>query len=286
MDYNFPPNHIFPPYHIHEPPIPRDILSEPTRNTYLVAWHSDPAGVVYRDPEPINKDVLAAEFPAIVSVWEAKQRHERREAKRIEQKFLAFATQEFYAETYSEWSGEESEEVDCDRNLRPGMGEHWGEVRKCATHPDYRLATWVCKGCRVAHYAQRSTKFDRPLLMTRGARVPACRNCADKAMEKYKKRDEEGVKFKECKCDVLWTCFRCREEELERLAEAREEYHKEECCGKCEVGYGDARHVEFCLYCEGWRVYAASDEEVVGEGGDEDGEEGRDKRQFTNRKGR
>lgn len=280
MDYNFPSHHIFPLYHVQEPPIPREILSESTENTFLVAWHSDQAGIVYRDPEPINRDVLAAEIPALVSVWEAKQRHERREATRIEQKFLAFATQELYAETDSEWSGEESEEVDCDQSLRPGMEEHWGEVRKCATHPEYRPATYVCKGCRVAHYAQKSVTFDHTLIMARGARVPVCRTCADNAVEKYKKRDEEDVKFKECKCDALWTCTRCREEELEMLAVAREDYH-EGYCAKCAVGYGGARHVDFCLNCEGWRVYAASGEEVVGEDGEKDGEESRGVKHFT-----
>lgn len=255
-------DHNFTPYHIHEPPIPREILSELFSGTYLIAWHSDQAGIVHCDPEPIDKNDLAAEFPDIVEIWKEKQYDERREARQIEQKFLAFATQNLYGETDSEEEvSRGSEEVDCDQSLRPGMGEHWGEVRKCETHPNYRPAEWVCKGCRVAHYAQRETAFDRSFIMALGARVPVCAGCADEAVEMYMKKEEEGAKFKECKCDALWTCFRCREEELERLTVAGEE-HDDESCGRCGAGSGLTGHVDFCLHCQGWRVYAATTEEM------------------------
>lgn len=262
MDYNFQPNHIFPPYHIHEPPIPCEILSEPSLDTYLVAWHSDQAGIVHCDPEPIDRNALAAEFPDIVAEWEAQKHNERREAREIEQKFLAFATQNLYGETDSEEDmSRGSEEVDCDQSLRPGIGEHWGEVRKCETHPRFRPAEWVCKGCRVTYYAHRETTFDRPFIMAFGARVPVCDECADEAVEGYRNKEEEGSEFKECKCDALWTCFRCREEELERLTVAGEEYD-DVSCGRCGSASGPMGHVDFCLQCRGWRVYAATTEEM------------------------
>lgn len=119
----------------------------------------------------------------------------------------------------------------------------------------------VCKGCRVAHYAQEASIVDRPLIMARGARVLVCAECANIAVYGYRKTDCDDVDHKECVCDTRWTCFRCREDELERLARARAKY-VEGNCGRCENVGDMKRHVDFCLHCRGWRVYAASTDEM------------------------
>lgn len=91
MDYNIPTDYVLPAHPIHDPTIPREIISEPSADTYLVDWHSNEAGIIHREPEPINKGVLAAPFPHVVQVWDAKKGHQRREAEQIEQRFLAIA---------------------------------------------------------------------------------------------------------------------------------------------------------------------------------------------------
>lgn len=91
MDYNIPTDYVLPAHPIHDPTIPREIISEPSADTYLVAWHSNEAGIIHCEPEPINKGVLAAQFPHVVQVWGARKGYQRREAEQIEQRFLAIA---------------------------------------------------------------------------------------------------------------------------------------------------------------------------------------------------
>jgi hypothetical protein len=117
-------------------------------------------------------------------------------------------------------------------------------------HPEGRNDVFVCKGCRVAHYALKSQAFDRQLVMARGARVPICEVCATKVLE-TPSSDHWG-----CVCDSGWTCFRCREGELEKLAAARKG-HVEGRCGHCREARPLVRHVDVCLKCRQVRVYAA-----------------------------
>lgn len=258
------------------PPRPDAVLADYDSYYYKICWKSNEAGVIVTPPGLVRKDDLAKLYPDIVDAWNSV----KKEAQQIEKNFLTFCC-EFYGRLpdgtkYVAKKKEVQERdrgVDCGQSLRLGMREHWGEVKKCATHPKIQSGARVCKGCRVSHYEQASATFDRGVIMAQGARVPVCRKCTYKA-------DRRGGNS-ECVCDTRWTCFRCREAELGELAEARKKY-VEGLCGKCQQTGELVDRVGVCLRCGGWRMYAAEHEglwddedEVMGDGGElvEDGEE-------------
>jgi hypothetical protein len=88
--------------------------------------------------------------------------------------------------------------------------------------------------------------------MTRGARVPVCEVCAAKVVEEY------GVGHRGCLCNTEWSCLRCCEDELLKLAKARRNRYVEGECGQCSRNEALARDVEVCLHCNGTRTYKRS----------------------------
>ncbi|KAH3948105.1 hypothetical protein HBI24_205980 [Parastagonospora nodorum] len=234
------------------PPRPDAVLADYDHDYYKICWKSNEAGVVVIPPGLIRKDDLAKLYPDVVDVWNPV----KKEAAKIEKNFFQFCC-EFYGRlpdgTKYMAKKKNDRGVDCNQSLRPGMRQHWGEVKKCATHPQTQHSTHVCKGCRVSHYEQVSATFDRGVLMAQGARVLVCRECIRKAKRKRGNHN--------CICDTLWMCFRCREAELKELAGARKEY-VEGFCGKCrQTGNLVDKH-EICLHCDGWRSYAGDHEDL------------------------
>jgi hypothetical protein len=249
MDLNL--DDVVPEYPIYEPPIPDAILNDHSTDYYLICWKPNDAGVIYRAPELVEKQTLAQKYPKIVAAWETKQRDQQNGARGVERNFMSFAKR-FLDQDSEGFVAAQSHEINCDQSLRAGMIHHWGPIRKCETHPPGQARVFICKGCRVSHYAQESSTFDRSLIMARGARVPVCKTCADTTSEGLE--EPHG-----CVCDSRWTCYKCREAELGKLAKARK-HHMEGRCGKC-FGRGPlVQHAGFCLYCQGWRVYAESSE--------------------------
>jgi hypothetical protein len=227
--------------------IPDAILEDHSADYWLVSWKPDAAGIIPMGQCLVRKDYLAEQYPEAVETWEAKQHKEKEQARQIESNFFAFA-RSFLERDIDEDNAQHAHcGVRCDQALLPGMAKHWGELRDCDKHPGLR----VRKGCRVSHYTQESRTFDRPLIMTRGARVPVCEACASAALK------EHGVGYRGCGCDSHWTCLRCREAELEKMAKTRAEKHTEGRCGQCGGEDAFNRRAEFCLCCEGWRTYAA-----------------------------
>jgi ssDNA-binding Zn-finger/Zn-ribbon topoisomerase 1 len=239
-------------------PIPDEITAE-YPNCYRVCFKTDIAGIATVDPS-INcyahKSAFAARFPHLVSAWETKKRTQHEEAQRIHRNLVGYAYYFCSSGKLPELRNKDPG-VECDQDLLPGMEQHWGELRKCETHwrgpPDF----WLCKGCRVAHHMQRDPGFDRRLIMINGARVLVCETCAKEAMADF------GVGYRGCVCDSQWTCFRCREDELGKLAKARKDKDAVEKCGKCEKEVTLVNSAEYCLYCRQMRVYAGSSEESL-----------------------
>lgn len=187
-----------------------------------------------------------------MKAWEAKQHAEQIEAEDIEQNVLAVAhmlnsRHSLIPPTFQKQPG-----LACDQKLLPGVRAHWGRVYRCDTNPPDESGFSVCEGCRVAHYAQHCERFDRALVMARGARVPVCVECAAGALE-----DRNGG-GEGCICDKQWTCFQCREIKLNQLAKARKENYRETTCGRCGEEGALVDHVDFCLCCQKPRVYLAS----------------------------
>ncbi|KAH7085698.1 hypothetical protein BKA63DRAFT_24041 [Paraphoma chrysanthemicola] len=256
-------------------PVPDAILEEPKPGLYRICWKPDKGGVIVMEPCLISKaellmtqEDLVRKHPEadldLVGDWERKQRIKTKGAQKVTQDFIDFgrrfmdSTTNFCDEydhdhdhNHDHNTEEEPPEV-CGQRLLPGMSQHWGELRKCKRHPDYRPAMSVCQGCRVAHHALESETFNRELIMAQGARVPVCRACAAKVLE--------AVPFQKsrCLCDSDWNCFRCREAELEKLAAAREG-HVEGTCGLCRKGRDFVRHFGLCLCCKQVRVYAVEE---------------------------
>jgi hypothetical protein len=139
--------------------------------------------------------------------------------------------------------------VACDQRLLAGMRRHWGELRQCTTHPRERGDFLVCKGCLVAHHTQPEREFDRNFLMKEGARVPVCELCATRSVL------DLGEGHRGCVCDRNWSCFRCREDVLEKLAKARQSLHVEGKCGICGDNGDVVKYAEVCLLCQGVVVY-------------------------------
>jgi hypothetical protein len=253
MDHNLDSNYTLTEYPIYEPPVPDAILEDHSDDSYLICWKPTDAGILHKAPELVNKEDFKKQHPHIVETWKANQRHEESQAREMEQNFLAFANR-FLDRGFKGFVATQSHDnVICDQNLRPGMLGHWGEVRRCQRHPTTRTDFLTCKGCRVGHYAQQCRTFDRRLIMARGARVPVCHDCSDAALEE--------MESPSCVCDHSWTCYRCRETELDRLAKAREKYIEGQC-GRCLGQKALVHHVDFCLYCQGWRAYIASKEDL------------------------
>jgi hypothetical protein len=239
-------NHVFelPDYPYPTTLIPATILQDFSDDYYRVSWQPDDGGVVHAGPRLVRKQELIDLYPHVVDAWKSRLREQNRDATQQHKKFTAVA-REFLGRKHGERPLIRG--VDCDQSLLPGMGQHWGELRTCESHPTNRLETRVCKGCRVSHYAQESRAFDREVTMARGARVSVCSDCATKGVEAH------AVGHR-CVCDSKWTCFRCREGELEKLAGARKEL-VEGRCGVCKEAGDMLQHVDFCLYCRKWRVY-------------------------------
>jgi hypothetical protein len=235
-----------PQYPICDLPIPEAIIADHSDGTYLVTWSPTPAGISHRSPSLVQKSDILKSFPHIIQAWKISQRIVKSEAHHTEQTFANFIASFLCKKDNNNCAAAPPRGVACEQSLRPGMHLHWGELRKCETHPADRPPVLVCKGCRVAHYAQECRTFDRNLIMARGARVPVCEKCANMATG--------SGELRSCGCDSRWTCFRCREAELEKLAKARERY-LEGRCGNCEGLCGDGRVAEVCLECRGWRIY-------------------------------
>jgi hypothetical protein len=243
---------ILPNYHVHGLPIPDAILADYSTDCYLICWKPNDAGVILSAPGLVKKEYLAKGYPHIVEAWEVKQEDEENRARGMERSFTSF-TQRFLDWNSDGFVATQSHEGACDQSLLPGMIQHWGEVHECESHPPGQAHILVCKGCRVSHYAQECRTFDRTLIMARGARFPVCGGCADTTLE--------GAQFHNCVCDGHWTCYHCREADLDRLAKAREKHTKGRC-GRCSEPGLLVQHVEFCVHCQGWRVYAASNEDL------------------------
>lgn len=249
MDLNSHPDsdQVLPKYPIWNPPVPEAIVADHSDETYLVCWKPAEGGVIHRNPGLVKKEDVRKGYPHILKAWEAKQHDEEEQARQMEENFVKFAGRFLDSDSDKDCAAPLKRGVACEQSLRPGMSQHWGELRKCENHPPNRPDVLVCKGCRVSHYAQECRTFDRLLIMARGARVPVCEKCANIALA--------GVEPRDCVCDSRWTCFRCREVELEKLAKARENYI-EGRCGECSEVCGLEQYVDFCLRCRGWRVYA------------------------------
>jgi hypothetical protein len=250
MDLNFDDGVSL--YPIYDSPIPDAVLMDHSTDYYLICWKPTNAGVIYRAPELVEKQTLAQKYPKIVEAWETKRQDQQNQARGVESNFMSFAKR-FLDQDSEGFVTAQSREIACDQSLRAGMIHHWGPIRKCEAHPPGQARVFVCKGCRVSHCAQESRMFDRSLIMTRGARVPVCRACANTA--------SKDVELHGCVCDSRWTCYKCREAELGKLAKARKNHTKGQC-GKCLAQGPLVQHADFCLYCQGWRVYAGSSEGV------------------------
>jgi hypothetical protein len=161
------------------------------------------------EPHLVNKQELAQRYPQIIDRWEATKRHEKDEAGRTEAKFISFASQFLGRQSEEHFTKQPERGVACDQSLLPGMAQHWGQLRSCESHPRSQSSVAICKGCRISHYALKNGTFDRQLLMARGARVAVCEGCATNVLSC------DG--YETCVCDSRWTCFRCREAELEIL---------------------------------------------------------------------
>jgi hypothetical protein len=168
LDYQLP---------LSRPPSPDTILSEYPDSFYRICWKPNSAGIIVTSPALVQKHDLATSYPHIVQAWEAKQAAQKAEADRIEQNFVRFGRQFFNRDSDSK-KIQQQRGVACDQSLQPGMRQHWGELRKCESHPPGRRSLHVCKGCRVSHYFQDSQICDRHI-MARGARVPVCKQCAN-----------------------------------------------------------------------------------------------------------
>tara|TARA_R110002003_G_scaffold68_14_gene6182 strand:+ start:19179 stop:20111 length:933 start_codon:yes stop_codon:yes gene_type:complete len=234
----------------HDEPVPDAIIAQAAEGLYRISWKSNVAGIITTEPYLVSQAVLANKYPHILQAWEAKKRYDNTEAQKTERKIVSFARRFLDRQSNMRDVSAPQLGVACDQHLLPGMSQHWGELRRCELHPEGRQGVFVCKGCRVAHYALKSQTFDRQLIMARGARVPICEVCATKVLE------TPNSGHRGCVCDSGWTCFRCREGELEKLAAARKG-HVEGRCGHCREARPLVRHVDVCLKCRQVRVYAA-----------------------------
>ncbi|CAE7176717.1 hypothetical protein PTTW11_06038 [Pyrenophora teres f. teres] len=228
-------------------PLPHVVICE-HKTCYRICFHPDIAGVIPTSPKATPKSLLARAYPEIVEAWDRKKIERRKEELRIcqIQDSILDDTQRIKAEKPVR---ERNPGVVCSQNLLPGMRAHWGELRQCATHLHEDYAFEVCKGCRVAHHAQHDRGFDRALIMSRGARVPVCESCARMALRHL------GMRSQACVCDRQWTCYWCRERELENLAKTRNHAHVEGRCGECSGTGTLVGDVEVCLLCRKICIY-------------------------------
>lgn len=230
--------------------IPDVILKEYIQDTYLVCFKPNNAGIIPMPARLVSKPILAARFPSVVEAWNKQQREAQQQVLATRDKWYNFARR--FADSGTKFAEHVSEPATrgppCLQPLLPTMKRHWGELRECETHPVDKDPVRICKGCRIAHYEQEIGTFDRQLIMTRGARVSVCRECAGDVVRTL------GVGYRGCECDSLWSCFQCREAELVELARAREGF----CDGRCGMCEGDGElveNVEVCLRCREYRVY-------------------------------
>jgi hypothetical protein len=228
-------------------PIPDAILAENSSH-YIICFQPDDAGVITTSPHAATKDFLATAYPEIVEAWNRKTKDNWDAALQIEQSMTDYAVF-FRGKQCAQELARKDPGVACDQKLLAGMRRHWGELRQCTKHLRQRGDFLVCKGCRVAHHAQPERDFDRNVLMTEGARVPVCGVCAKRSVL------DLGAGYRGCVCDRDWTCFRCRENVLEKLAKTRSRLHVEGKCGMCDGMEDVVRYVEVCLLCRGVVVY-------------------------------
>jgi hypothetical protein len=235
MDLNSP--YILREYPFHDPPVPEAILEDYSDGFYRICWKPTETGIICTGQGSVRKTELANEYPQIVRTWQRSQRAQKAEARRMEQNVVAFAARllDHNSDSGHDHATQTQRGVDCEQSLQDGMDRHWRELRECDAHPPDKPGIRLCKGCRVNHYMQGSTGFDRPLFMARGARVPVCQECAEVA-----RSTDNGS----CVCDSQWTCFRCRENELKILAKARNK-HITGLCEKCSDAGRLVQHVDF-----------------------------------------
>jgi hypothetical protein len=234
-------------------PVPHAILADHSPTEYLVCWAPDSAGIITRDACIVPKSDFVARWPSVVRTWETQQSEQQAEARRIEKKFGALIKTILSSPKKGDATDvREPVEIRCDQGLLPGMRKHWGRLEVCGAHLSEGKAPRVCEGCRVGHYMQDGLVegLTRTLVMERGARVPLCDGCAAMFLR------DGGAGREKCVCDRLWTCFSCRETELEKLAQVRKSVvYYEGTCGQCsepmESRYG---YIDFCLHCRGVRI--------------------------------
>ena len=231
-------------------------IIEDCNEHWRICFKPDIAGIIVEEPKLISKAIVTNLCPSLVEAWETQQEQQRSEAQRIEQRFIAFMRR--FNDNGPMLSIPQPPElgVACDQHLLPDRMRHWGELRICARHPTDKAPFKVCKGCRVHHQMQLSTSRDQQIVATRGARVPVCADCATQTIRLY------GVGHQGCMCDSQWTCYRCREADLVKLARVRTDRHTEGKCGRC-LRVGElATNIDFCVHCEGFRVHAEPSEQT------------------------
>ncbi|KAF1837966.1 hypothetical protein BDW02DRAFT_475130, partial [Decorospora gaudefroyi] len=209
-------------------PLPATILDEHA-STYTITFQPNSSGIIPLSPRLIAKHHIETTYPDVITTWTTYKQREREEALKIHRNMTGYA---YFFCTDEPGLRDRDPGVACDQGLLRGMGRHWGDLRRCERHVCRRggAAFMVCKGCRVAHRAQVDCGFERDLVMVKGARVRVCGRCADEAVKEF------GVGYRGCGCDAVWSCYRCREEELGELAKARREGYAEGVCGMCAGG--------------------------------------------------
>ena len=242
---------LYSPLRPPAPPRPDAIIQESATH-YTVAHQTDHMGILFA-PHTVAKEIFTAAYPETVAAWKANFDDETQEALQNERNLTSYATY-FRSVCHPPQLKRLDRGVACAQGLLPGMTRHWGLTRQCETHSRELGVFVVCKGCRVAHYTQCDGGFNRGLIMARGARVCVCEGCAEKVVGGF------GAGYKGCVCDAKWTCCRCRENELARLARARKRLESEVVCEMCGEKAGErAENVEFCLLCREVRVYSSTD---------------------------
>lgn len=212
------------------------------RHSDAICFEPDIAGVITTSPRATTKDFLAVAHPEIVEAWDRKKIQGWKEALQVKQSMTDYAKFFQGKQSVEEFARSECR-VACDQKLLAGMRRHWGELRPCAPHPRERGDFLVCIGCLVAHHTQPGREFDRNVLMKERARVLVCQLCATRSVLNL------GKGHRGCVCDRYWSCFRCREDVLEKLAKAKQSLHVEGKCGICGDIGDVGSHVEICLLC-------------------------------------
>ncbi|KAH9879762.1 hypothetical protein J1614_001785 [Plenodomus biglobosus] len=241
--------------------------SRPTPHAthYLVSWHSNNAGIITERPSAVEKSILRARFPDVVTRWEeqtkgrdVEARNVRRRAENLarvmwgsQKKGTCLENASIMFVEHGEMEKEEAGQMvkmKCNQGHGNAAIQHWGEVRLCEGHPVDQDGDRICRGCRVEHWVR--VTFG---LKGRGARVPLCVGC----VSPLRSAEVEAYDTQRCVCETQWKCWECREVELNDLARARRawEVGHEGACGRC---WGRGEMVDtmaWCVFCEGVRAY-------------------------------